>query len=115
MLQVIGTKKCKETSKALRFLKERGIQFQFVDLNQRALSAGELANIAASVGRDGLIDRDSKRYRDRGLSYMDYDPLEELETDVELLKTPVIRYGKKAVVGFDSAALLSLISGDSHA
>ena len=83
MIQVIGTKKCKETMKALRFLKERGIDFQFVDLKQRCLSPGELKNIAAGVDPADMVDTRSKRYRERGLEFLVYDPLGELEEDPE--------------------------------
>ena len=39
MIQVFGTKKCNDTKKAERFFKERGVKFQFIDINPR-LSAG---------------------------------------------------------------------------
>jgi arsenate reductase len=37
-IQIIGTKKCKETQKAERFFKERRIKFQFRDLNLKGIS-----------------------------------------------------------------------------
>jgi len=114
MLQVIGTKKCKETMKALRFFKERRIDVQFVDLRQRALSAGELESIAGKIGSEDMIDHDSKHYRERGLNYMVYDPLEELEAHPELLKTPIIRTRSRVVAGYDPTALEECI-GDAGA
>ena len=32
-IQIFGTKKCNDTKKAERFFKERGIKYQFVDVN----------------------------------------------------------------------------------
>jgi arsenate reductase-like glutaredoxin family protein len=100
-VQVIGTKKSKDTQKAERFFKERGVAIQFVDLRKRPLSGGELLNIARSVGQDALLDTESKEYQSRGLAYMEFDVLEELEEHPELLRVPVVRYGKKATVGYD--------------
>lgn len=95
--------------KALRFLKERRIEHQFVDLKQRALSRGELEHIGGHLGADNLLDRGSKEFKKRGLEYMVYDPLEELEEDPGLLKTPVIRTRKKVLQGFDQNALQALV------
>lgn len=102
-LQVFGTRKCPLTRKLERYLKERGIKYQFIDLaasgDRGPISAGELRAIAAAVGREALLDRESKHFTDRGLSYMDYDPEEEALKDPLLLKTPILRDGKKAAIG----------------
>ena len=37
-IQIFGTKKCFDTKKAQRYFKERGIKFQFIDLNEKKLS-----------------------------------------------------------------------------
>ena len=51
-IQIFGTKKCNDTKKAQRFFKERGIKFQFVDMNEKGMSKGELSSVAA-VNGDG--------------------------------------------------------------
>lgn len=109
MIQIIGTKKCKGTMKALRFLKERGIDHQFVDLAQRNLSRGELEHVAQHLGADNLLDRESKDFKKRGMEYLVYDPLEELEENPGLLKTPVIRTRKKVLQGFNPEELQTLL------
>ena len=40
-IQVFGTKKCNETKKAQRFFKERGIKFQFIDMNEEKILANQ--------------------------------------------------------------------------
>lgn len=100
-IQIIGTKKCNNTKKAIRFFKERNIPFYFVDLNERELSDGELSAIAAKAAPSELIDRESKIYRKKGYEYMEYDPLEEISENNLLMKTPVIRNGKLVTVGYD--------------
>lgn len=100
-IQIMGTKKCKETKKAIRFFKERRITPHFRDLNEKELSKGELNNIANKVGIDNMIDEDSKAYKDKGLQYMTYDVAEELLENNDLLKTPLVRNGSDATVGHD--------------
>ena len=68
--QVFGTKKCRETRAAERFFRERGVAPHVVDLAQKGMSPGELRNVAARVGGfEALIDREGKRYVDKGLKY----------------------------------------------
>lgn len=98
-LQIIGTKKCKDTRKAERFFRDRGISYQLVDLASRSLSEGELASIAAKIDPKDLIDTESKQYRKRGFAYMEYDPLEEIAEDPALLRTPVVRSDSGVTVG----------------
>lgn len=49
-IQVFGTKKCFDTKKVQRYFKERGIKFQFIDLNEKGLSKGEYNSVKQSVG-----------------------------------------------------------------
>jgi arsenate reductase-like glutaredoxin family protein len=103
-VQIFGTKKCADSRKAERFFKERGIKFQAIDLAQKGMSAGELRGVAARVGGAGqLIDRDGKRYLERGLKYAapTGPRIEQLLIDDPLLlRTPVVRDGGRATVGY---------------
>lgn len=95
--QLFGTKKCQGTRHAERFFKERGIKLHVVDLGQKGMSSGELRAVAARVGGiDRLIDRDGKRYLERGLKYAaPTGPRIEqmLAEDPLLLRTPIVREG----------------------
>jgi arsenate reductase (glutaredoxin) len=99
-MQIFGTRKCQDTKKAERFFKERGVAFQSVDLAEKGISRGELASVAAAVGRESLLDREARRYKERGLSYQEIDIEEEILADPLLLKTPVVRDGRRATVGY---------------
>lgn len=101
-VQVFGTRKCKDTQKALRFFKERRVKVHFVDLKERAASAGELKRFEQKFGAEALLDREGKRYRDRGLHVAHVTGpriLPMLVDDPELLVTPLVRYGGKLTVG----------------
>ena len=99
-IQIIGTKKCKETQKAERYFKERRIPFHFRDLTEKGLSNGELENISRVIPLDDLIDKESKRFKDRGMQFMVFDIEEELLADPLLLKTPVVRNERSVTIGY---------------
>ena len=102
-IQIFGTKKSSDTRKAERWFKERRIPVSVIDLAQKGLSPGELRSVAAQVGIEALIDRDGARYRDKGLQYAaPTGPRIEqiLVDDPLLLRTPIVRRGKAATVGY---------------
>lgn len=100
-IQIIGTKKCSDTKKAQRFFKERNVNFHFLDLNEKPLSKGELTKIAQKLGPENIIDDQSKAYKAKGLAWMDYDPVEEVMENNQLLKTPVVRNGNEVTAGIE--------------
>jgi len=100
-IQIFGTKKCNSTKKAQRFFKERNIKLHFRDLTEKGLSNGELENISRAIGLDDLLDTESKQYKKRGLRFMVFNLEEELLEDPLLLKTPIVRNGKDATIGYE--------------
>jgi len=110
-LQIFGTKKCQDTKKAERFFKERGVKYQLVDLAEKSISPGELAGVAAALGLDALVDTASRRYAERGLAYLECDLAEELLADCRLLRTPIVRDGKRATVGYAPDVWSAWLSG----
>lgn len=99
-IQIFGTKKCQDTRKAERYFKERRIKYQFVDLNIKGLSKGELNSVKSSVGLENLIDTEGKEYKEKNLKYLVHDVEEVLLNHPLLFKTPIVRNGKKATVGY---------------
>jgi arsenate reductase (glutaredoxin) len=110
-LQIFGTRSCPDTRKAERFLKERGVSYQFVDLADKGISPGELRAVAAAAGRDALIESKGARFEEKGLGYMEFEIEEEILKDPLLLKMPILRDGKKAVVGFDPETWKAFLAG----
>ena len=107
IVQIFGLKKCPDSRKAERWFKERGVRVQWIDIKEKGPSPGELKSVAARVGIEALIDRQGTRYRDKGLTYAaPTGPRIEqiLLDDPLLLKTPVVRFGKEATVGFQPDA-----------
>ena len=99
-IQIFGKSKCFDTKKAERYFKERRVKFQAIDLVKYGISAGELKSVVQAVGLEALIDQ--KNPDAALLNYLAYDAdkLEKLFQDPRLLKTPIVRNGKKATVGY---------------
>ncbi len=102
-IQIFGTKKCNDTKKAERFFKERGIKFQFIDMKEKGMSKGELTSVASVCG--GLSNMIDENAKDKDaialLQYIaDEDKLEKLLENQHIIKTPVVRNGKQATLGY---------------
>ena len=99
-IQIFGKSKCFDTKKAERWFKERRIKFQSIDLVKYGISPGELKSVMNAVGLDALIDQ---KHPDAALlNYLAYDAdkAEKLLDNPKLLKTPIVRNGKQATVGY---------------
>jgi len=101
-VQIFGVKKCFDTKKAERYFKERRIKYQFIDLKIKALSKGELQNVKAAVGLNNLINQASKDYKKLNLDRIIGATMREeiLLNNPSLYKTPIVRNGRQATVGF---------------
>ncbi len=107
--QIFGVAKCKDTQKAIRFFKERRIDVQFIDLKRKGVSPGELRSIARTIPLDDLIDRDGKEYEKRNLQYLRHNVEEVLLEYPLLFRTPIIRSGGRAAIGYDPDELKAWI------
>ena len=102
-IQIFGKSKCFDTKKAERYFKERRIKYQFIDLPRFGLSNKEFDSVLRSVGGvDNLIDWDSKSSEVTLMKYMDSATAKEdkLYDYPELMRTPIVRNGKQATVGY---------------
>lgn len=99
-VQIFGKSKCFDTKKAERYFKERRIKYQFIDLNRYGISRGELQSVKNAVGLEALLD---EKHPDAALiTYLarTEDKMERFFEDPTLLKTPIVRNGKQATVGY---------------
>ena len=100
-IQIFGKNKCFDTKKAQRWFKERGIKFQMIDLAQKGMSKGELDSVLKAVGGlDNLLDQKRKSYASLAYLAYDEDKKEKLLEDGTLMKTPIVRNGRQATVGY---------------
>ena len=100
MIQIFGKAKCFDTKKAERYFKERRIKFQRIDLNGVGMSRGEFNSVKATVGLSTMIDSTAPGVEI--LIYLAYDDAreEKLFENPVFIRTPIVRNGKKATVGY---------------
>jgi len=100
-IQIFGKSKCFETKKAERYFKERGIKVQMIDILSKGMSKGELNSVIQALGGgiDSVIDTNAKDYC--MIKYLlDDAKAEKLNEYPKLYKTPIVRNGRKATVGY---------------
>ena len=112
-VQIFGTKNSQGTRAAERFLKERRIAVQLVDLKQRPMAPAEIRRFIDRFGLAGLIDSESKAYVDAGMKYLklsDTELLGRVERDPGLLRLPLVRSGNRLSVGKDEEAWKAMLA-----
>ena len=102
-IQIFGKPKCFDTKKAERYFKERKIKFQSIDIAKYGMSKGEYQSVKSAVGgMEALIDEKSKEYESQFIRHLArQDDIEErLLENPGMFKTPIVRNGKKATIGY---------------
>ena len=102
-IQIFGKAKCFDTKKAERYFKERGVKFQSVDLLRYGMSKGEFESVRRAVGGvRALVDEKSKDYDKSFIAYLagKENIADKLMEYPSVLKTPIVRNGKQATVGY---------------
>lgn len=102
-IQIFGTKKCFDTKKAERYFKERNIKVQFIDMKEKGMSKGEYISVKQAVGGLSAMLDDKGKDKDL-LAMLNYlseeDKEEKILENQKVLKTPIVRNGKQATIGY---------------
>jgi len=99
-IQLYGIKNCDTVKKALVYLNDHDVNYQFIDFRQNPISKQVLIKMVDSVGWELLINKRSTTYRslsEEEKSNINYDLVLSLPT---LIKRPVMVRGKNIIVGF---------------
>lgn len=101
-IQIFGSKKCFDTQKTERYFKERKVNYQYVDILKYGLSKGEFDSVKTAVGLKDLINSGAKEYKSLGMQNLGVGNAagEILFNNPKLYRTPIVRSGKKATVGY---------------
>jgi len=101
-IQIYGSGKCFDTKKAERYFKERRIKYQLIDLKKYGLSPREFESVRACVGLENMINTKSKEYEASFIAHLAYeqDVIDKIMENPGILKTPIVRNGKLATVGY---------------
>ena len=100
-IQIFGSSKCFDTKKAQRWFKERRIKFQYIDLPSKGLSPREYQSVKQKIGFEALVNTESRAYEDLYMPWIAPAAREgKLLEHPELFRTPIVRNGKDATVGY---------------
>jgi arsenate reductase-like glutaredoxin family protein len=101
-IQIFGLKKCFDTQKAERYFKERKIKYQYIDIAKYGLSKGEFESVVSAVGLREVINTGAKDYGALNMQNLGVGNAakEVVFNNQRLIKTPIIRNGRKATTGY---------------
>ena len=110
-IRVYGIKNCDTVKKALVYLNDCDIDYQFIDFRQNPISRQVLKQMVESVGWELLINKRSTTYRslsEEEKRNINYDLVLSLPT---LIKRPVVIHGENITVGFTEQKYAKLFDG----
>jgi len=105
-VQVFGLDGDPGTRAAQRFFKERRIAISYVDLRRRSLAPAEMRRFVDKLGAHGLLNTESRAFKDAGLGYLRMDVAEILEriaANPAFLRLPLVRFDTEVAAGRDEA------------
>ena len=107
MIKFYGYKKCSTSRKAEKFLSERGIKYDFVDITENPPNQSTLKQVIelSDLPTKKMFNTSGQQYRELGIKdklpdLKDGEIIKMLASNGKLIKRPVVTDGKKATVGF---------------
>ncbi len=112
-IQLYLYKKNFDVQKTERFLKERKINYQMMDLKKHKLGRRELELFAQSKGIKAIINFEDEKVKSHPIAYtFDRDAMiDYLLEKPEFLISPIIRMGQKILIGFNESELKAMVNG----
>ena len=101
---IYGIKTCSTVGKARKFMKENGIDFEFVDYKVASVDEAKICEWLEQVDINILFNNKGKKYRDLGLKELNLDDegkIGWMAKENYLLKRPVIEHDGKVIVAYD--------------
>ena len=108
-IQIYGIKNCDTVKKALVYLSDHDVNYQFIDFRKNPISQQVLIKMVESVGWELLINKRSTTYRslsEEEKSNINYELVLKLPT---LIKRPVLVQDENIMVGFSENQYAKLI------
>ena len=108
MIKVYGIKTCSTVSKALRFLKSKDIEFEFIDYKKESVNKDTIIKWLEKTDIKILFNTRGTKYRTLKLKELNLDDsgkIEWMAKENYLIKRPVIENNGDVIVGFDEDKL----------
>ena len=104
-MKIYGIKTCGSVKKALKFFKDNGIEYEFVDFKKTPVGCEKIEEWTDKVGINTLFNNRGTKYRQLKLKELNLDDegkKEWLCRENILIKRPVIELDNSdVIVGFD--------------
>ena len=104
-MKVYGIKTCGSVKKALKFFKDNGIDYEFVDFKKTPVGCEKIDEWISKVGVNTLFNNRGRKYKELKLKELNLDDegkKEWLCKENILIKRPVIELDNgDIIVGFD--------------
>ncbi|MEQ9265006.1 MAG: Spx/MgsR family RNA polymerase-binding regulatory protein [Balneolaceae bacterium] len=107
MLHIIGIPNCDKIRATKKWLTERDIEFEFIDVKKEPLTLEEIQELEFKVGVDVLVNSRGTTYRNLKIKDQNLDKDELLCVLVEnqsMIKRPVLVHEESVLVGYDEEA-----------
>lgn len=104
MLRVVGIKNCSTVKKALNWLDENEIEYEFRDLKKDPLTEDQLLDLVNKLSLGTVLNKKGMKWRSLQVNddeLTDKDRFELLLEHQTMIKRPVLVYGEAVMVGFD--------------
>ncbi len=106
MLQVYGIKNCNTVKKALTWLEDNNVPFQFHDFKKEGVSVDKLKEWETQVDWQALVNKKGTTWKklspETQEQIIDSDSANKiLQENTSMIKRPVIEYKKGILLGFN--------------
>jgi len=104
MITIYGIKNCDTMKKAMRWLDEQGVEYQFHDYRKQGLDPKQLAAWEKELGWEILLNRRGQLWRKLPAEVRDAidkaSALQCMRENPGIIKRPLLDLGDRRVVGF---------------
>lgn len=103
-MKIYGIPNCGSVKKALDFVKNAGLEYEFIDFKKQKPSVEQIEKWADAVGMDKLFNTKGTKYKSLGLNYKELDDkqrIESLASEPIMIKRPVIEFEDRIIIGFN--------------
>jgi len=105
MLKIYGIKNCDSVRKSLKYLKENGIKYEFINFKETQVSQEVINEWLSFTDIDTLFNKRGTTYRTlnlKELTLSNEDKQLWLFKENMLIKRPVIRFNNDIIVGYNN-------------
>jgi arsenate reductase len=120
-VELYGLSRCRKTQKAVTWLKERNISFNFHDFGRQGIDSQKLAAWTARMGYSELLNTKSPIFRKLPLALREAEGVDAqtngrtlMQDEPRLINRPVLEYSGALVIGFEPELYAALFPQLPH-